>query len=75
MLIGQGLKTGRALWIHCMLVISICFYAYRARPDVGRGSMTIWYAIVFVTIACSSKVICLYGHENAFILIVFEINE
>ena len=38
------------------------FYAYQAMPDVGRGSMTIWYAIVFVIIAWDSKVICLYNY-------------
>ena len=46
-----------------LLVISMCLYEYRVRPDVGRGPMTTWYAIVFVINPCDSMVLCLYGYR------------
>ena len=45
-----------------MLVIGMCFYDYRARTDVGQGSMNVWDAMVFMIIACASKVIWIYGY-------------
>ena len=45
----------------CMTLSCVmCWYVYRARLDVGRGTMTVLYVIVFVIIACVSMIMCLY---------------
>ena len=60
MLTRQGPMPCGAWWLHCMLVISMCFHAYLARPNIGQALMNVWYAIVFVIIACVRMIICLY---------------
>lgn len=40
----------------------MCFYAYRARLDAERGSLTVYYAMVFVSIAFFSNIIFLYDY-------------